>query len=149
MIIAIALGLGLAAGIGVWLKRRHQRKQDQIRGVFNAGITERAPPMSKNDGQNTHGAIAPTAEAAVSGSSSPARTREAFMPYGYAYSRSENHVGSQPMASDEHRSPLSRGGTTAEEMEKGSVRPASSGPGNKGKRAIVRERGVDDHGSWK
>ena len=140
MIIVIALGLGAAGAIGVWLKRRHQRKQDQIRGGFNAGITERAQPMSQNKGLDSPGAFAPTA-AAASGSNSPARTRDAFMPYGYGYSRSESHVAPQ---ADDRRSPMTRGGSPYEDLDREASRPMMADRERNSKKAVAHERSLGE-----
>lgn len=91
MVIVLAVGFSLLAWLLTWLKRRHERKQDRIpSGGFNAGITERSPPMEH---KNLSSTVVPL-HGGGGRSDSPARTREAFMPYGYGYARSETRVGS-------------------------------------------------------
>ena len=48
MLIVLVIAFPLIAWGAVVLKRRHDRKQDQITGGFNEGITTR-PPMSDNN----------------------------------------------------------------------------------------------------
>lgn len=145
MVVVLAVGLTALALIGLWLKRRHDRKRDQISGGFNAGITERTAPMS-NPSLNASGAIA---SGGMDGRSSPARTRDAFMPYGYGYNRSESRLGSSHQVQDDRRSPLARGETPMGEMEKdagmSTLAPPESEPGRKkSRRVLVRERSGHD-----
>lgn len=146
MVIVLAIGLTALALIGLWLKRRHDRKRDQISGGFNAGITERSAPMS-NPSLNASGMAA---AAGTDRPNSPARTREAFMPFGYGYSRSESRLGSNHGAHDDRppRSPLARGETPMGEMEKDAgmdtLGPEDAAPGKKSRRVLVRERSTQD-----
>lgn len=74
-----------------------------------------------------------------SGRNSPARTREAFMPYGYGYTKSESRLASHEQGIDRITpSPLGRGGTPVGEMEKGEMPPDSAA--RQGKKTLVRER---------
>lgn len=150
MLIVLFVAFLVIAFVAILLKRRHERGRDQIRGGFNAGITERSPAV---DGSGTHvnrTSLAP----ASSGRNSPARTRDAFMPYGYGYTRSESrpNSGSGAMV-DVHPqlrpfgSPLARGEMSASEME----REAGLGAAREmqGKRIRVREQPFDHYGREK
>lgn len=154
MLIVIFLGLLILALVALFLKRRHDRRQDQIRSGFNAGITTRTTPMT---GAGTGGAAADDpshmSNSAVmatgalepgSGRNSPARTREAFMPYGYRYTRSESQLASRTDVTG-RTSPLARGGTPVGELEKevGLGATPDSGIDKKNqhqRRVLVRER---------
>ncbi|PPJ52270.1 hypothetical protein CBER1_10267 [Cercospora berteroae] len=162
MLVVLVIAFPLIAWGAVVLKRRHDRKQDQINGGFNEGITTR-PPMSDNNMnsswsaknreqkliQSWHRSTAsiPMAAAGPSGSgrNSPQRTREAFMPAGYGYSRSSSRNDSRQGVH-----PLARGETPADIVERG---PNDAGSG-KGKRVMVREKSVGESssegkdGSW-
>ncbi|KAF2720038.1 hypothetical protein K431DRAFT_227400 [Polychaeton citri CBS 116435] len=104
MLIALAVGLSLI-GIGaVWYKKRRQRRADRINGSFNQGITSRS--NNQNYGGEMNGPYGPDAggkgiasgslvEVNDSGKDSPMRTRDAFMPYGYGYTRSESRLASR------------------------------------------------------
>lgn len=107
MVIVMAIGFPLLAWFGVWLKRRHDRKQDRITGGFNAGITERSAPTGGNEEKNISGTLTPVGAMEGSGRNSPARTREAFMPYGYGYANSQSRLGSS-QAVDRPTSPLAQ-----------------------------------------
>lgn len=96
MVIVLAIGLTALGVGGTWLKRRHDRKQDQITSGFNAGITQRSagPPIAAaGTAGNPNDSSMMTGSA--SGRDSPARTRSAFMPYGYGYARSESRLASR------------------------------------------------------
>jgi hypothetical protein len=137
MIIVLAIGLTILGVGGRWLKKRHDRKQDRISGGFNSGITERNPQMSgPNNGPDSSfvGDVEPTG-----GRDSPMRTREAFMPYGYGYTRSESRLASH---SQEKGSPLARGTTPVGELERNVGE--DSAPRKKSRRVLVRERSGDD-----
>jgi len=140
MLIVIFVGLLLFAIVAVWLKRRHGRKRDQISGGFNAGITSRSAPMSENpapaDTSLVNTSMVTSLEAG-GGRDSPARTREAFMPYGYGYARSESRLASPAPAFDGRKSPLARVGTPVDELEK------DVGVDKK-RRVLVRERGREE-----
>ncbi|KAK1083718.1 hypothetical protein LTR33_003093 [Friedmanniomyces endolithicus] len=122
MLIVLFAALLLLALLATCLKRRHDRKADQIREGFNTGITTRstgtAPmsvvPASANTTTQDMSALGPSG----SGRNSPARTREAFMPYG--------------------------GGTPVGELEKEVGFQGSEGAprGKKTRRVLVRERSV-------
>ena len=154
MLIVIFVGLLLLALIAVWLKRRHDRKADQVTSGFNQGITSRTTAMSQHPRGAPNGpagldAIAAATPANVvgsgSGRNSPARTREAFMPYGYGYARSESRLASRGEVNQyERASPLARGGTPMNELEKQadlSGTTAQETPTNKkSRRVLVRER---------
>ncbi|USW58126.1 hypothetical protein Slin15195_G114450 [Septoria linicola] len=146
MLIILAIAFPLIAWGAIWLKRRHDRKQDQVTSGFNAGITERQPPMSDKDLNRSTTSI-PASGAGISGSgrNSPQRTRDAYMPYGYGYSRSDSrNSGRQGVH------PLARGETPVEMVERGPHDPASG----KGKRVLVREKSLgagssaSKDGSW-
>jgi high-affinity Fe2+/Pb2+ permease len=49
MVIILAIAFPLIAWGAVWLKRRHDRKQDQINTGFNAGITGRGTDMTDHN----------------------------------------------------------------------------------------------------
>lgn len=159
MLIAIFAGLLLIALIAVLLKRRHDRKLDKPREGFNAGITTRSTPMTAVD-RSARGARGATGDGAAdasyvsrsettlepgSGRDGPARTRDAFMPYGYAYARSESRLGSRTDVAA-RRSPMPRGGTPVGELEKeaGIMRAETpeSAPAKRQKRVLIRERSV-------
>ena len=144
MVIVLFFGLLGLALLGLWLKKRHYRKQDQISGGFNQGITERAPPMSTNNvAGNESGMLSNSAIDTTGGRDSPARTREAFMPYGYGYTRSESRLGSSSNI-DRGGSPLARGATPVGDMER-DVGVADGTPGHKkSRRVMVRERSGAD-----
>lgn len=157
MVIVIVVGLVLLSIVGVFLKRRHDRKADRIRGGFNEGITTRSAPMSvvsgvgdaapesRHIGDTQIPAAGPSEQ--IGGRDSPVRTREAFMPYGYAYTRSESRLASRTDVAG-RSSPLARGGTPMGELEK----DAGMGPLNAAtpdshkakqpRRVLVRERSV-------
>ncbi|KAF2206542.1 hypothetical protein CERZMDRAFT_52884 [Cercospora zeae-maydis SCOH1-5] len=138
MLIVMVIAFPLIAWGAVCLKRRHDRKQDQIMGGFNAGITTRPPMSDVNMDRST--ASIPVAAAGPSGSgrNSPQRTREAFMPAGYGYSRSSSRNGSRQGVH-----PLARGDTPADIVERG---PNDAATG-KGKRVMVREESVGEGSS--
>ena len=154
MLIGLLCGLLLFAAILVYLKRRHDRKVDDPSQSFNAGITTRAPPMTEstynNDGAGARHGIrdssylsstsqhqqAGSLEAGSgSGRNSPARTREAFMPYGYNYTRSESRLGSrgEDGSGQQQRVPSPLGRAVEGEAEDG-----REGKGKR--RVLVRER---------
>lgn len=133
MLIVIIIGLGLFIWLLIWLKRRHERKEDAAPAAFNAGITTRTTPMA-----STTQAVAMDPS---SGRDSPARTRDAFMPYGYGYARSESRLGSRTNVADSHLakgSPLATT-TTITDPEKDTGTPVG-----KKKRIYVRERSMTD-----
>ncbi|KAM3415091.1 hypothetical protein BST61_g10224 [Cercospora zeina] len=133
MLIILVIAFPLIAWGAVCLKRRHDREQDQITGGFNAGITTRPPMSDVNMNRST--ASIPVAAAGPSGSgrNSPQRTREAFMPAGYGYSRSSSR--NEPRQGVH---PLARGETPGDFVERG---PNDLATG-KGKRVMVREESV-------
>ncbi|EME38192.1 hypothetical protein DOTSEDRAFT_92651 [Dothistroma septosporum NZE10] len=138
MLIVLAILLPVIGFGAVWLKNRHERKMDQIRGGFNAGITERTGPM-KDPGANQSGSVA-AGGFSGSGRNTPTRTRDAFMPYGYGYSRSESRLESQ---SNVH--PAERGMTPHNDMEKGGPSGAATPSNKKSKnKVLVRERDVQE-----
>ena len=67
------------------------------------------------------------------------------MPYGYGYTRSETRLASHNQNND-RGSPLARGGTPVNEMEKGagSGEAPGSAPRKKSKRVLVRERSTSE-----
>lgn len=93
MVIVLAIGFSLLAWLLMWLKRRHDRKQDIVKGGFNAGVTERSTPATGGNEEKNASSLVVTPMHG-SGRNSPARTREAFMPYGYGYARSESRLTS-------------------------------------------------------
>lgn len=163
MLIVLAIALSLIGVLGTWLKRRHDRKRDQPNTSFNEGITTRSAPYNnaseKGDG-NSQSFVAPAFNPPSNGRNSPVRTREAFMPYGYNYTRSESRlapgsddaierapppvVGTAPLASG-RSSPLARGATPVGDLENGTAQgtptPTSQ---SKRKKVLVRERSVED-----
>ena len=149
MIIVIAIGLLILGFGGRWLKRRHDRKQDRLSESFNAGITTRGPPMGHNDANDSHVAGAADMDPA-NGRNSPLRTREAFMPYGYGYTRSESRLGSYN--NNDRGSPLARGATPVNDLEKNAGGVANSetpesGQRKKSRRVLVRERSTGANSS--
>lgn len=159
MLIVIFIGLLVIALLAVWFKRRHDRKQDLPNASFNEGITSRpAPSMATmNNGNSPYPpqsrAQAPSASASGvlepvgaggSGKNSPARTREAFMPYGYGYSHSEprleNRGNEDAIEAVGRGSPLARGGTPVGELEKNGGEESGKKSGKR--RVLVRERSM-------
>lgn len=172
MLIVLFIGLLIIGLVAGWLKHRHDRKRDQIRGGFNEGITSR--PVNHRDGHgrekagmgyaagnaannssflsmngSSHVMTAPPATGLEPGSgrNSPARTREAFMPYGYGYTRSESRLGSRTdvdqSGTGERPSPLPKEETPTAEMEKGGKGGTGGGARPKGqRRVLVRERSM-------
>ncbi len=130
MIIVLAVGLLILGFGGRWLKKRHDRKQDRITGGFNSGITDPTRFARSNP------SMAQAAPAHMSGRDSPMRTREAFMPYGYGYARSESQLGGTG-------SPLARGGTPVGDLERADAMEEAA-PKGKARRVLVRERSGDD-----
>lgn len=129
MLIVLAIVLPLLGAGAHWLKARHDRKVDRMSGGFNAGITERAAPMSKegfNDSDMVAAAAAHKMESGRPGS--PARTRDQFMPYGYGYTHS-----------DASHATVARGGTPDVEKD----RAFAEAPRNL-KRVMVREKSTTD-----
>ncbi|WPG99041.1 Hypothetical protein R9X50_00184600 [Acrodontium crateriforme] len=144
MLIVLFVGLLAFALIAFWLKRRHDRKKDLIRHGFNAGITSRsgpkptAPPLDTSHANHSQKMVAANIGGG-NGRNSPARTREAFMPYGYGYARSESRLASHDKGFDRITpSPLGRGATPVGQMEKGEISPVSVA--GHGKKTIVRDR---------
>ena len=132
MVIVVAIGLLILGFGGRWLKKRHDRKRDRISSGFNAGITSRAPPMAAND-SHLYG---PADVDPNNGRNSPSRTRDAFMPYGYAYTRSESRL-----AGNDRGSPLARGTTPVGDLEKHAGAADAETPEDPRKRRVkVRER---------
>lgn len=161
MLIVIFFGLLLFALAAVLLKRRHDRKADQPREGFNAGITTRSTPMTdmgKSRGGHGDGPADSTFMSnasnsqvmmttaggleAGSGRNSPARTRDAFMPYGYGYARSESRLASHGDGGAQNFSMPGRGGTPVRELEKevGMGGGSAEAPEKRQRRVLVRER---------
>ena len=136
MVIVVAVGLLILGFGGRWLKKRHDRKQDRLSESFNAGITTRGTPMAA---RNVNDSRVPDMDP-NGGRNSPSRTRDAFMPYGYGYTRSESRLGSYN--NTDRSSPLARGATPVNDLEKAggmsSVSPEN--PSKKSRRVKVRER---------
>lgn len=137
MLIVLFFGLLALGLLANWLKRRHDRKADQVRNGFNTGITTRSNPKTVADlsplpGQRNMPGAGMEMEMGT-GRRSPARTRDAFMPYGYGYSRSAHQ-----------HSPLQHGRTPFDEAERGAGMEAISETPGKGKRVLVRERDADN-----
>jgi len=172
MVIVLAIALAIIAVLATWLKKRHDRKRDQPNTSFNEGITTRTAPSDPKLGQtekaDASGSMPPVAPAlnnSPHGRNSPIRTREAFMPYGYNYTRSESRLASGatgpedsieqvpppppvvaagPLASG-RASPRARGGTPVGELEKGGIEGTPTPTGQvKRKKVLVRERSVED-----
>lgn len=158
MLIVLFIALLALALLAIWLKKRHQRKQDQVKSSFNEGITTRSAPsgaaldspMKQVDRAAVSGPYAQSASVLESGRNSPARTRDAFMPYGYGYARSESRTGSRGNLPEDAiqraGSPLARAQTPGE----GAVAGKSAEAGKK-RRVLVRERSAatDDGGEGK
>ncbi|KAI7479429.1 hypothetical protein KC357_g4228 [Hortaea werneckii] len=172
MIIVIFIGLLIIGLIAGWLKHRHDRKRDQIRGGFNEGITSRpvhhhhghgrekagmgyaagnaannSSFLSMNDSSQVMAAPPTTGLEPGSGRNSPARTREAFMPYGYGYTRSESRLGSRTDVDESgatgQRSPLPKEEKPTAETERGEKGAVGGGSRPKGqRRVLVRERSM-------
>lgn len=123
MVIVILVAFLLIALLGLWLKRRHDRKQDLITSGFNAGITTRTTPMSTSKSRNIMSGGYETG----SGRDTPNRTREVFMPYGNSYSRSESRLARG----------TPRGATPVNELEK------EVGMTRKGKEPQVNEASAE------
>ena len=167
MVIVLAIALSIIAILATWLKKRHDRKRDFANTSFNEGITTRTAPTdpAQTEKAGASSRSVPLAAPAFnssspSGRNSPARTREAFMPYGYNYTRSESRlasgsedaiekvppppVGAGPHGSD-RSSPLARGGTPVGELEKGGIESTPTPTGQiKRKKVLVRERSAED-----
>jgi hypothetical protein len=169
MVIVLAIALSIIAILATWLKKRHDRKRDSPNTSFNEGITTRTAPTDPaltEKAAASNRSVAPAAAAPAfnssspSGRNSPARTREAFMPYGYNYTRSESRlasgsedaiervppppVGARPHESD-RASPLARGGTPVGELERGGIEGTPTPTGQiKRKKVLVRERSAED-----
>jgi hypothetical protein len=172
MVIVLAIALAFIAILATWLKKRHYRKRDEPNTSFNEGITTRTAPLDPKLGQaekpEASGSVPPVAPAykiSPNGRNSPMRTREAFMPYGYNYARSESRLASGASASEDaieqvpppppvvaagplasgRSSPSARGGTPAGELEKGGIEGTPTPTGQpKRKKVLVRERSVED-----
>lgn len=135
MVIVIVFGFLLVALIGVLLKRRYERKRDLPTTSFNEGITTRATPAPDSTrSRNVASGGYETGEAR----DTPSRTREAFMPYGYSYSRSENRLASRSGA----RTP----GDDMEKQSVATVTPTSKPRGilSKGKQAQLQAGDGDE-----
>ena len=167
MVIVLAIALSLIAILATWLKKRHDHKRDLPNTSFNEGITTRTAPtdpaLTEKAGNSSRSVVpaAPAFNTSPSGRNSPARTREAFMPYGYNYTRSESRLasgsedaiesvpplpvgGARPHESD-RASPLARGGTPVGELERGGIDSTPTPTGQiKRKRVLVRERSAED-----
>jgi hypothetical protein len=168
MVIVLAIALSIIAILATWLKKRHDRKRDLPNTSFNEGITTRTAPT---DPALTEKAAAPDRSvvpaapafnsSSPSGRDSPARTREAFMPYGYNYTRSETRLASgsedaiekvpppPPAGVGQHpsdrSSPLARGGTPVGELERGGIEGTPTPTAQiKRKKVLVRERSAED-----
>lgn len=172
MVIVLAIALAAIAILATWLKKRHYRKRDQPNTSFNEGITTRTAPsdpkLSQAEKPDANGSVPPVAPAyniSPNGRNSPIRTREAFMPYGYNYTRSESRLASGASASEDaieqvpppppvtaagplasgRSSPLARGATPVGELEKGGIEGTPTPTGKvKRKKVLVRERSVED-----
>ena len=135
MMIVLFVGLLGLALLGLWLKKRHHRKRDRINGSFNQGITTRAidPPMSvAHPGDSVSVINASSVGLDGTRPQSPVRTREAFMPYGYGYTRSDTRLtGSVASNRGGTASPLAHGMSVDDESTVGRATP---------KRVMVREK---------
>ncbi|KJY02098.1 hypothetical protein TI39_contig259g00005 [Zymoseptoria brevis] len=118
MILVLIIAFTLFTWGLIFLKKRLDRKRDAMTGGFNAGITTRKVDAEKGVTHQTSGSTLHPSSA--SGRDSPARTREAFMPYGYGYSGSESRNGSknEVIPLEEKKSPLARTTTMATEESK-------------------------------
>jgi hypothetical protein len=132
MIIVLAVGLTILGVGGRYWKKRHDRKRDAISGGFNQGITTRNAPAGASAAQANDPHMSGDFIEPAGGRDSPMRTRENFMPYGYGYTRSESRLAEQ------RNSPMARGATPVDMMEKGGVEDST--PRKKSRRVLVRER---------
>lgn len=165
MVIVLAVALSIIAVLATWLKKRHDRKRDHLNTSFNAGITTRSAPTGPNQTEKPTASSSTVPPPVISpnngGRNSPARTRDAFMPYGYNYTRSESRLPSGASGSEDaivkvpppvlgggngRSSPLARGGTPVGELERGAGIEGTPTPTGQGKRkkVLVRERSVED-----
>lgn len=146
MLIVLAIGLLTFALVAMWLKARHERRGDHIKGSSNSGITtQRLPDMA--DAKGGMGSISvlettftnTTADTSTgridpaSGRNSPVRTRDAFMPYGYGYSRSESRLASN--SGDDRRSPLAQEVTLVDEEKEVGINSTGGRSGAKERNA--------------
>nr|POE63292.1 hypothetical protein CFP56_04195 [Quercus suber] len=142
MLIALFAGLSGVAVLATCLKRRHDRRADQIRNGFNSGITTRS--TAKGVADPAHGSALPPAPPVYPSTTdiepgptrdSPARSRNAFMPYGYGYSYSDPRHSPGPRAQipldDIEKVAMMEGG--GQQMMEGALK-------REGKRVLVRER---------
>ncbi|KAK5111525.1 hypothetical protein LTR62_004820 [Meristemomyces frigidus] len=149
MLIVLFIGLSLLALVVVYLKRRHDRKQDVISGGFNAGITSRSAPIpasgagmtSVNNSAMMLGGLGSARESMVD-------HRLSNMPYGYG-NGSRNGSRMSAAHANGWSSPLARGGTPSGDVEKqgGGGMVDGIAPGKRQKRVLVRERSVEGLGS--
>lgn len=145
MLIVLFIGLLGLALLAIWLKKRHERKQDQIKSSFNEGITTRSAPATldspmKQVEPTVSGPYAQSGSVLESGRNSPARTRDAFMPYGYGYARSESRLGNNLPEDAIQRAGSSLAKTQVPEEEGGAAN--KSAEAGKRRRVLVRERSV-------
>jgi hypothetical protein len=155
MVIVLAIALSIIAILATWLKKRHDRKRDSP----NTRTAPTDPALTEKSRSAAPAAPAFTSSS-PSGRNSPARTRSAFMPYGYNYTRSESRlasgsedaiervppppVGARPHESD-RASPLARGGTPVGELERGGIEGTPTPTGQiKRKKVLVRERSAEE-----
>jgi len=166
MVIVLAIALSIIAILATWFKKRHDRKRDLPNTSFNEGITTRTAPtdpaLTEKTAASSRSVVpaAPAFNSSPSGRNSPARTRDAFMPYGYNYTRSEPRLASgsedvietvPPLPAgvrsheDDRASPVARGSTPVGELEKGGIESTPTPTGQiKRKKVLVRERSAED-----
>lgn len=133
----VAIGLLILGFGGRWLKQRHDRKKDRMSEGFNTGITTRAAPMAANGVNDSYVSGAADMDP-NSGRDSPSRTRDAFMPYGYGYTRSDSRLASYN--NNDRGSPLARGATPVNDLEKDGIAGTPEDPNQRSRRVMVRER---------
>lgn len=90
MLIVIFVVLALLAVLGVYLRRRHARRQDKNTSRFNDGITTRTTPMAKAPGSRA--ATFPN-DSYVDNADEGRMTPQSMRPY-TAAGRSESRLGS-------------------------------------------------------
>ncbi|TKA73061.1 hypothetical protein B0A55_09495 [Friedmanniomyces simplex] len=132
MLIILFVALLLLALLATYLKRRHDRRADQIREGFNTGITTRSAPMTMatapadtaQDATDASGGggMGPSGYGSGRNSPAPHRAREAVMPYSYT------RVGEL-------------------EKEVGMLAPEGAPPAKRTRRVLVREGSVEGAGS--
>lgn len=152
MVIVLIFGLIALAFLLRFLRNRHRRKRDQINTGFNSGITTRAAPSGPAAYPTAAGHVndsfvsgAPSGPAESTADAS-VRTRDAFMPYGYGYTRSESRLGYQADRGSTIGDIEKQGGSQIGENRVQSPDPVN-GRSRSGRRIIKRDRNSRNHDS--